>query len=477
MKPQLALTLALSSALALVAAGPAGAANVDVDVINFSFDPATVHIQVGDSVTWTNRDIGITHNVVANDGSFRCANGCDGQPGGKGGPNSSAWSATLVFTAPGTFPYHCQIHGLAMSGTVVVTGAASNPGAIRFSSTSYTITEGSAHANVTVQRVSGDDGAASVHYATSNGSAVAGNDYTATSGNLSWADHDSGNKTFAVPIINDSTPEGNESVNLALSNVTGAALASPSTATLTIVDNDSAGPAGTLSFTAAEQSVAEGAGSATAAVQRTGGSNGAVSVAFTAGDGSATAGDDYIPVAGTVSFADGDAANKTFLVPILDDALIENNETINLMLSSPTGGAVLGSPAAQTLTVLDDDVPTGPCVDDEFTLCLHDNRFRVTVDFRRPSDSTPQHAHRIPFTERAGMFWFFNEANIEMLIKVQNACVEPFNRYWVFFAATTNVEFTLTVVDTQAQMAKVYTNPQGMAALPIQDTGAFATCP
>jgi hypothetical protein len=115
-------------------------------------------------------------------------------------------------------------------------------------------------------------------------------------------------------------------------------------------------------------------------------------------------------------------------------------------------------------------------VADDFTLCLHGDRFQVTVDFRPPGGQT-QPAHAIPFTDRAGMFWFFNEANIEMLLKVQNACVDPFNRYWVFYAATTNVEFTVTVTDTEADQVRFYPNPQGMAALPVQDTQAFATCP
>ena len=389
MKPQPLVPLALTFALALVITGTAGAANVDVDVVNFSYSPAMVNIQAGDSVTWTNRDVGIAHNVLANNGSFRCANGCDGQPGGSGNPASNAWTATLVFSSDGTFPYHCFVHGLVMSGTVVVSSVQSNPGALRFNNASFTVVEGAAQAVITVQRVDSDDSAASVHYAASNGSATAGSDYGATSGNLDWADHDDGNKTFAVPIINDSAPEGNETVNLALSNATGASLGSPSAATLTIVDNDSAGPAGSLSFTVAEQSVAEGAGSATVAVQRTGGSNGTVSVAYATSDGSATAAADYASAAGTVTFANGDSANKTFAVPILDDAAIETNETVNVMLASPTGGATLGSPGTQTLTILDDDLPTGPCVDDEFTLCLHDNRFRVTVDFRRPTDSAP----------------------------------------------------------------------------------------
>jgi hypothetical protein len=64
-----------------------------------------------------------------------------------------------------------------------------------------------------------------------------------------------------------------------------------------------------------------------------------------------------------------------------------------------------------------------------------------------------------------------------MLVKVLNACSPPFNRYWVFYAATTNVQFTLTVTDTQSNKVKVYFNPLNQAAAPLQDTDAFATCP
>ena len=53
----------------------------------------------------------------------------------------------------------------------------------------------------------------------------------------------------------------------------------------------------------------------------------------------------------------------------------------------------------------------------------------------------------------------------------------PFNHYWVFFAATTNVEFTTTVTDTQSGKVKVYFNPLNTSAPPVQDVNAFATCP
>lgn len=112
---------------------------------------------------------------------------------------------------------------------------------------------------------------------------------------------------------------------------------------------------GTLQFSASTYSVNENGGSATITVTRTGGSSGAVSVNYATGGGSATAGDDYVTTSGTVSFDDGDTANKTFTVTINDDPDYEGNETVNLSLSSPTGGATLGSPSAAALTIVEND--------------------------------------------------------------------------------------------------------------------------
>ena len=79
-----------------------------------------------------------------------------------------------------------------------------------------------------------------------------------------------------------------------------------------------------------------------------------------------------------------------------------------------------------------------------------------------------------------GLFYFFNQDNWEVLLKVLDACTAPQPRFWVFSAATTNVEYTITVVDTEAQpdqVAKSYFKAQGPPAPAITDTDAFATCP
>jgi hypothetical protein len=123
--------------------------------------------------------------------------------------------------------------------TIVITYAASGPGTLQFSDSTYNINEDGVKATITVTRTEGSDGAVSVAYSTTDGTAAAGNDYTATNGPLQWADGDSSPKTFDIPILEDAIAEGDETVNLALTNPTGGALlGTQNTAVLTIIDND-----------------------------------------------------------------------------------------------------------------------------------------------------------------------------------------------------------------------------------------------
>jgi hypothetical protein len=113
---------------------------------------------------------------------------------------------------------------------------------------------------------------------------------------------------------------------------------------------------GSLQFNATEFSVAESGSSVTVSVTRTGGSAGAVTVDYASSDGSATAGSDYTAAAGTLDFADG-VISQSFDVVILDDTLFEGDETFNLNLSNTSGGATLGTPAAASVAIMDDDPP------------------------------------------------------------------------------------------------------------------------
>ncbi|MCX6024479.1 MAG: right-handed parallel beta-helix repeat-containing protein, partial [Chloroflexi bacterium] len=126
------------------------------------------------------------------------------------------------------------------------------------------------------------------------------------------------------------------------------------------VDHLQYGPTmpGKLQFSSAASSSAESAGNVTITVNRTDGSNGLVGVTYGVTGGTATAGEDFTNVSGTLSWADGDTTPKTFTVAVLEDAIGEVSETVVLGLSSPTGGAVLGSMSTTTLTITDKDVKT-----------------------------------------------------------------------------------------------------------------------
>jgi hypothetical protein len=114
---------------------------------------------------------------------------------------------------------------------------------------------------------------------------------------------------------------------------------------------------GTLSFSSPAFSVSESAGNATVEVQRTDGSDGAVSVTYAVTGGTAVDGTDYQTASGVLSWNDGDAASKTFTIPVLNNAALGNSKTVMIALSGPTGGAVLGTNTVTTLTIYDDDQP------------------------------------------------------------------------------------------------------------------------
>lgn len=120
---------------------------------------------------------------------------------------------------------------------------------------------------------------------------------------------------------------------------------------------------------------------------------------------------------------------------------------------------------------------SGNCTPSSTVLCVNNGRFRIEGVYRTPQGQTgPFMATTVASAPDSGLFWFFSASNLEMLIKVLNGC--GFNsRYWVFFAAGTNVEFTVTVTDTLSGVSRMYTNALNNPAAPVQDTSAFETCP
>jgi plastocyanin len=453
-----ALGFALTLALALTAlASPAArAATFNVQATEqLTFVPATITINAGDSVTWTNAT-DLTHNVYAEDGSFRCANGCDDQ-GGDGTPVGH-WTFTRTFNQAGTIQYECQVHGpfYGMVGTIVVQ-AASPPGSLEFSAAAFSGAENAGSIPIMVKRAGGSAGAISVHYATSDGTGVAGKNYTAASGTLNWGAGDAAAKTFTVPALDDGIADGNHTVNLTLSSPQGgASLGTPSAAVLTVTNTDggSGGPP-----TAPANLTAASAGTTSIQLSWTKTSNNETGfrVQSKVLDGSPF--QDLLPLV--------PAGSTELTVTGLQPA---TGYGFHVRAENASGDSAYTAEADAAT----DAVP-GTCTADANTLCLG-GRFKVTVAWVSSTASGAGTTVPLPSNPNSGLFYFFASNNIEMLVKVLNGCSLT-STYWVFFAATTNVQFTVTVVDVTTGKTKVYFNPLNQAATPVQDTQALATCP
>jgi hypothetical protein len=111
------------------------------------------------------------------------------------------------------------------------------------------------------------------------------------------------------------------------------------------------------------------------------------------------------------------------------------------------------------------------CSANATTLCLNSGRFQVQVAWRATNIGTSGSGQAIPLTTDTGALWFFSSGNLELVIKVVDG--RAFNNFfWVFYGALSNVEYTITVTDTETGRTKTYFNPQGQLAS-VADTAAF----
>ncbi|MDT4966986.1 MAG: hypothetical protein QOJ64_1723 [Acidobacteriota bacterium] len=114
---------------------------------------------------------------------------------------------------------------------------------------------------------------------------------------------------------------------------------------------------GVLQFNTNSIQKLENSGSFTINVIRTGGSAGTVTAHYATASGTATAGQDFTDISGTLTFLDGEAS-KAITIPIVDDATPEGDETFNISLNNPAGGATLGGITQAQLIIQDNELPT-----------------------------------------------------------------------------------------------------------------------
>ena len=185
-------------------------------------------------------------------------------------------------------------------------------------------------------------GTVTVDYATADGTATAGTDYTATSGSLSFVAGVT-SQTISVPITEDTETESAETFTVALSNASGATLGT-STATGTITDTATIPSANIADATATEGTDSSLSFTVTLDAAPTD----TVTIDYATSDGTATADADYTSTTGTLTFADG-ATSGTISVPIADDALNESNETLTVTLSNAEGATLATASATGTI--------------------------------------------------------------------------------------------------------------------------------
>lgn len=216
------------------------AATIDVGVENNFYSPDSIRVTAGDTVRWT--WVGDLHSVTS--GNCCTANGIFCSPGNtncaSSGPSVSGAEYSHQFNTPGTFPYYCNVHEAAMTGTVIVDAAQSSSTA-QFAASTTTVTEtlnATTKIDLNVSRSGDSSGAASVDYASLDGSAVERSDYLAALGTLRFAAGET-SKNIRVFIVDDVYGEGPETFNVTLSNPVGLVLGSPASVTVTINSNES----------------------------------------------------------------------------------------------------------------------------------------------------------------------------------------------------------------------------------------------
>ena len=252
------------------------------------------------------------------------------------------WGANgLAFNDYNNKIYFVQTNLVSTEGTV--------PTALQLDAQNYSGNEGSGSLPVTVVRSGGLTGTTTINYTTQDGTATAGSDYTATAGTLVFAPGET-NKIVNIPLINDNVYEEVESFNFILSNPSGEGtveLQNPSTAVLTIADNDNYPFIPTPSISVNEPPLV-GTTTALVTLQMTNPTAQTATVNYSTANGTAIAGSDYVATSGVLTFAPLETT-KTFTVQILGD---QNYNEPNEYFSVNFSAVNVSISFSQTITII-----------------------------------------------------------------------------------------------------------------------------
>jgi len=237
------------------------------------------------------------------------------------------------------------------AGTFAITAVTPNP-----------VMESAGLVTVTVTRTGNSvNSAATINYATSNGTAVEPGDYTETSGALVWAEDDVATfKTFTVPIEDNANGEPDETFTVTISPGTPAepgpqeVITVPSSVVTIIGDP-------TVGFSPITYNVSEDGGSITVFVARANVDDDPVSVDYTTVNGTAIAGEDFVAKTGTLNWGAAETGSQSFDIAITANADVVESETFTVVLSDCSNCTIRSGEGTATVNILEGEVnPENP---------------------------------------------------------------------------------------------------------------------
>jgi Ca2+-binding RTX toxin-like protein len=228
--------------------------------------------------------------------------------------------------------------------------------------------DGSQEAVLTVTLSSAATQAVTVDFATADGTATAGGDYTATTGSLTFEPGFT-SREIRIPVTGDGEVEPDETFTVSLSNAQNAVVSGTAGKATVTIKNDDARPTLSLSGDIRQ---AEGGGEVAVTVSLSAASAQTVTVNYATADGTATAGSDYTAASGILTFAPGETSQQ-FKVPVADDTLVEPDETFTVTLSGAQNAAISDTQGSATVTIANDDAPATSVVFDGLDFSLDDD--------------------------------------------------------------------------------------------------------
>ena len=253
---------------------------------------------------------------------------------------------------------------------LVVTILTNDSAILSFSTATNAISETNGTLTITVARSGTTNNAVTVDFLSTNVTATAGSDYTATNATLSFAAGET-NKTFTVPITNDDTQESTETFRVFLSNPVDGILG---TGTNVVVVSDDDGS--TINLTTNALTLAETNTSLVITAIRSGATNTAVTVDYTTTNATASAGSDYTAAGATWTFAPGVTTN-TVTLTLADDATQEGSETFSVRLSNASNTSI--GTGTNTITITDDDEGVVSFTTNSIAVAENTNSVTLTV--------------------------------------------------------------------------------------------------